>query len=201
MRKPILGLCDFVPIRPFSPGSAPPIAALQGSTTTGGGTQHGLQGQLSFRDVAGYVQRSGRRERPVSFKKHELLPINALVRWGDRTWMLSAEVVLGVSAVCASFAFEPLQRTDGVPLVALFLLLAIASDAFAIVSDRGLNVSGSLLAIVLAIALTGPTGGVLVGTLSALVDALRVRRPLSSSICNVAGYALFPFAGGVTVDR
>jgi len=115
--------------------------------------------------------------------------------------MLFAEVVLGVSAVCASFAFEPLQRTDGVPLVALFLLLAIVSDAFAIVSDRGLNVSGSLLAIVLAIALTGPTGGVLVGTLSALVDALRVRRPLSSSICNVAGYALFPFAGGVTVDR
>ena len=115
--------------------------------------------------------------------------------------MLFTEVVLGASAVCASFAFEPLQRTDGVPLVALFLLLAIVSDAFAIVSDRGLNVSGSLLAIVLAIALTGPTGGVLVGTLSALVDALRVRRPLSSSICNIAGYALFPFAGGVTVDR
>jgi putative nucleotidyltransferase with HDIG domain len=86
-------------------------------------------------------------------------------------------------------------------LIGVFLVLALASDAFAIVSDRGLNVSGSLLAIVLAIALTGPMGGVIVGTLSALVDAVRVRRPLQSSISNVAGYALFPFAGGVTLDR
>ena len=115
--------------------------------------------------------------------------------------MLAAEVLLGVAAASAAIAFEPLHRHDGLGLVAFFLLLAIASDAFAIVSDRGLNVSGSLLAIVLAIALTGPTGGVIVGTMSALVDGLRLRRGFTSLACNVAGYALFPFAGGVTLER
>ena len=115
--------------------------------------------------------------------------------------MLGAELLLGVSAVAAAIVFEPLHREAGLGLVALFLLLALASDAFAIVSERGLNVSGSLLAIVLAIALTGPMGGVIVGTLSALVDGLRLRRPVASVSCNVAGYALFPFAGGVTLER
>jgi putative nucleotidyltransferase with HDIG domain len=115
--------------------------------------------------------------------------------------LVCAEALLGIAAVAAALAFEPLQRDDGLELVLLFLGLAIASDAFAIVTDRGLNVSGSLLAIVLAIALTGPAGGVIVGAMSALVDGLRQRRPLSSLVCNVADYAVFPFAGGVVLER
>jgi putative nucleotidyltransferase with HDIG domain len=87
------------------------------------------------------------------------------------------------------------------PLVALFLALAVLSDWFTIVTGRGFDVSGSLLAIVLALALTGPTGGVIVGTLSVLVDALRLRRPLPSVLGNVAGYAVFPFVGGVLLER
>jgi putative nucleotidyltransferase with HDIG domain len=115
--------------------------------------------------------------------------------------MLSAEVALGIAAVVAALAFEPLQRSDGLELVGLFLALAVASDAFAINDvDRGFNISGSLVAIVLAIALTGPAGGVIVGTLSALVDGLRLRRPWSSLVSNVSAYAIFPFAGGVTLD-
>ena len=120
---------------------------------------------------------------------------------GRHIRILCVEVLLGAAALAAALAFEPLKRTDGVELVALFLALAIASDAFAIVTDRGLNVSGSLLAIVLAIALTGPTGGVIVGTLSALVDGLRLRRPYSSQISNVAVYAVFPYAGGITLEH
>jgi putative nucleotidyltransferase with HDIG domain len=114
--------------------------------------------------------------------------------------MLGAEILLGGMAVAAAFAFEPLHGNDGLELVALFLALAIASDAFAIVTDRGFNVSGSLLATVLAIALTGPIGGVLVGTLSALVDGLRLRRPFASLASNVSAYAVFPYAGAMTLD-
>ncbi len=113
--------------------------------------------------------------------------------------MLLAETALGATAAFIALAYEPLDRADGVELVGLFLALAIASDAFAIVTDRGLNVSGSLLAIVLAIALTGPAGGVIVGTLSALVDGLRLRRPIASIVSNVAVYAAFPVAGGFTL--
>jgi putative nucleotidyltransferase with HDIG domain len=114
--------------------------------------------------------------------------------------MLCAEVLAGITAAVLAFLIDPVQGSDDYLLIALCLGLAILSDAFAIVTDRGLNVSGSLLAIVLAIALTGPAGGVLVGTLSALVDGVRQRRPIPSQISNVAVYAVFPFAGGVTLN-
>jgi len=114
--------------------------------------------------------------------------------------MLCLEMLLGAIAVAASVTLEPLRRPDGLALVGLFLALALASDAFAIKTDRGQDISGSLLAIVLAIALTGPTGGVLVGTVSALVDGVRARRPFSSQASNVAAYAIFPFAGGMVLD-
>lgn len=120
---------------------------------------------------------------------------------GHRIAALGVELTLGAAAVGASLALEPLQRSYGLELVGLFLVLALASDWFAIVTDRGFNVSGSLLAIVLAFALTGPTGGVIVGTLSALVDGLRLRRPFASQLSNVAVYAVFPFAGGMTLVR
>ena len=116
--------------------------------------------------------------------------------------MLGLEIALGAAAVAAAVAFEPLHRSDGVELVALFLLLAIASDAFAIDDvERGFNISGSLVAIVLAIGLTGPAGGVVVGTLSALVDGIRLRRPFASLASNVSAYAVFPFCGGVALER
>jgi putative nucleotidyltransferase with HDIG domain len=115
--------------------------------------------------------------------------------------MVCAELALGLSATAASFAFEPLTRSDGLELAVLFLALALASDAFAISTNRGLDISGSLLAIVLAFALTGPSGGVIVGASSALVDSLRLRRPFASVVGNVAGYALFPFVGGVVLER
>jgi putative nucleotidyltransferase with HDIG domain len=121
---------------------------------------------------------------------------------GRQKATLCAEVLVGAGAVAAAAILEPVQRSDGLQLVVLFLVLAIASDAFAINDvDRGFNISGSLVAIVLAIALTGPTGGVIVGTVSALADGLRLRRPLASLTCNVAAYAVFPFVGGVTLEQ
>jgi len=115
--------------------------------------------------------------------------------------MLCAEIAVGLAATAAAIAFEPLQRGDGLELVGLCLVLAIASDAFAINDfERGFNISGSLVAIVLAVALTGPAGGVAVGALSALVDGLRLRRPFASLASNVSAYALFPFAGAVALD-
>ncbi|MEA2482481.1 MAG: hypothetical protein QOC55_428 [Thermoleophilaceae bacterium] len=109
--------------------------------------------------------------------------------------------MLGAVAAGAALGFERLHHSHGLEIVGLCLVLAIASDWFAMVTDRGFNVSGSLLAIVLAIALTGPVGGVLVGTLSALVDGVRLRRPFASLLSNVSAYAVFPFAGGITLGR
>jgi putative nucleotidyltransferase with HDIG domain len=118
---------------------------------------------------------------------------------GRQIAILCAEIAAGVAAFVAAFVIEPVHGSDDILLIALFLALAILSDAFTIVTGRGFDVSGSLLATVLAIALTGPVGGVIVGTLSALVDGLRNRRTLPAQIANVAAYSVFPFAGGVTL--
>jgi putative nucleotidyltransferase with HDIG domain len=131
-----------------------------------------------------------------------LLVDKSKVTRGRQTAMLGGEVLLGLAALVAAVTLEPLQRPDGVQLVLLFLALAIASDAFAIDDpERGFNISGSLVAIVLAIGLTGPSGGVLVGTISALVDGLRLRRPFASLASNVSAYAVFPFAGGMVLAQ
>ena len=115
--------------------------------------------------------------------------------------VLCTEILLGCLAVAAAFALDPLHGGDDLELVGLLLALALASDAFAIDdTERGFNVSGSLVAIVLAFALTGPAGGVVVGTVSALVDGLRLRRPFRSLASNVSAYAIFPFAGGATLQ-
>jgi putative nucleotidyltransferase with HDIG domain len=119
---------------------------------------------------------------------------------GRQITVLCAEIAAGVAAVIAAFVLDPVSGTDDILLIALFLALAVVSDAFTIVTGRGFDVSGSLLATVLAIALTGPAGGVVVGTASALVDGLRSRRPAPSQIANVSAYAVFPFAGGITLD-
>jgi putative nucleotidyltransferase with HDIG domain len=113
--------------------------------------------------------------------------------------MLCAEVTAGLAAAVAAFVIEPVRGSEDLLLIVLFLWLAVLSDAFTIVTGRGFDVSGSLLATVLAIALTGPVGGVLVGTLSALVDGVRHPRPVASQVVNVAAYSVFPFAGGVTL--
>jgi putative nucleotidyltransferase with HDIG domain len=119
---------------------------------------------------------------------------------GRRTALLCAEILLGACALAAAPILEPLNRSHGAELVCLFLVLALFSDAFAINDTaRGFNISGSLVAIVLALGLTGATGGVIVGTMSALVDGLRLRRPFPSLASNVSAYAVFPFAGGVTL--
>jgi putative nucleotidyltransferase with HDIG domain len=122
------------------------------------------------------------------------------VSGGLRRLTLTCEALIGVAAFAIAIAAEPLERSNGLGLVGLFLALAIASDTFGITTQRGFDVSGSFLAIVLAIALTGPAGGVLVGTISALVDGLRVRRPLNSIVNNVSAYAVFPLIGGIVLD-
>src|SRR3954447_2102955 len=201
MAKRIIGVCEFVRIRLFSAVFPLPIAALTGRYYVGR-MRTWASRSSSSRDITKKTA-CGRSfslwgNPSGSSRKAD----KSRVRWGRaQRLMVGAELLLGISAIVLAFWLEPLKRDDGLELVLLFLALAIASDWFAINTDRGLDISGSLLAIVLAIALTGATGGVIVGTLSALADSLRMRRPYPSIVCNVAAYALFPFAGGVALER
>jgi len=102
--------------------------------------------------------------------------------------------LLGVSAVLAvllsdAAAWQPAS------LFGLLLSLALLSELFPIESKNGF-ISGSFLALVLAMTLLGPSPAVAIGVTAMLVNALRRRTPLRHLLVNVATYASFPMLGG-----
>jgi putative nucleotidyltransferase with HDIG domain len=88
--------------------------------------------------------------------------------------------------------WEPLQ------LFAVLLVLAIGSDMLAL-RHKVQRISGSFLAIVLAMALLGAAPAVAIAVLSVLFDQLRARNPLPRLITNLATWATFPLIGGLLI--
>jgi putative nucleotidyltransferase with HDIG domain len=113
--------------------------------------------------------------------------------------LLACEVVLllaaaGVAAVDSTAAdWEPLE------LFAVLLALAIASDLLAR-RHRVQRISGSFLALVLAMALLGPAPAAAMGGLAILVDQLRSHNPLPRLITNLATWVTFPLVGGLLIE-
>jgi putative nucleotidyltransferase with HDIG domain len=86
-----------------------------------------------------------------------------------------------------------------IELVFLLLVLAVGSDALTI-DFRGIRISGSFLAIVLAMALLGPAPAAAIGVLATTVDALLTPRPWHRTLSNFAVWASFPVVGGLLVN-
>jgi putative nucleotidyltransferase with HDIG domain len=84
-------------------------------------------------------------------------------------------------------------------LFGLLLVLAIGSDMLT-VEVRHVRISGSFLAIVLAMALLGPAPAVAIATSSAAIDALMSRRRWDLALYNVTNYAVFSLVGGLMLD-
>jgi putative nucleotidyltransferase with HDIG domain len=83
-------------------------------------------------------------------------------------------------------------------LVGVLLVLALVSDLFA-VSHGGQRISGSFLALVLAMALLGPAPATAIGIASVLFDHLRTRNPPGLFLANLATFATFPLLGGLMI--
>jgi putative nucleotidyltransferase with HDIG domain len=81
-------------------------------------------------------------------------------------------------------------------LVGLLLVLAVGSDAVAI-EVRSVRVSGSFLAIVLAMALLGPAPAVALGAASSLIDGAVSRRSPLRALGNTAIFMTFSLAGAL----
>ena len=107
-------------------------------------------------------------------------------------------VTLGLAALVAVATTE--QRDwSPIELVLLLLVLAIGSDVLTI-EFRGIRVSGSFLALVLAMALLGPAPAAVVGAASAIIDAAVSRRPWHRTLMNFAVWATFPLIGGLFME-
>jgi putative nucleotidyltransferase with HDIG domain len=105
--------------------------------------------------------------------------------------LLSAAVTVALASSAAS-DWEPIE------LVFLLLVLAIGSDVLTI-DFRGIRVSGSFLAIVLAMALLGPAPAVAIGLVATAVDAVLTPRPWHRTLSNFAVWATFPAIGALLV--
>src|SRR5919198_1562196 len=115
------------------------------------------------------------------------------------TWLVAGEAGVLVTA-CLIAALDSTAADWQPPeLFVVLLALAIGSDFLAL-QHRAQRISGSFLAIVLAMALLGPAPAVTIGVLSVLVDQLRARNPLPRLITNLATYATFPLIGGLLIE-
>jgi putative nucleotidyltransferase with HDIG domain len=113
--------------------------------------------------------------------------------------LIGGEVVVLVLA-CAVAAVDSTAADWQPPeLFAVLLALAIGSDLLA-VRHKAQRISGSFLALVLAMALLGPAPAVTIGIVSVLVDQLRARNPLPRFITNLATYATFPLIGSLLIQ-
>jgi putative nucleotidyltransferase with HDIG domain len=104
-------------------------------------------------------------------------------------------IAAGIVAVLSSTA----QDWQPIELVLLLLVLAIGSDVLTI-DFRGIRISGSFLAIVLAMALLGPAPAIAIGVLATAVDAVLTPRPWHRTLSNFAVWATFPAAGALFVS-
>jgi putative nucleotidyltransferase with HDIG domain len=104
--------------------------------------------------------------------------------------------MLALSAA-ALLSHEVQWRDAG--LVAVLLVFTVTSDMLTL-QFRGVLLSGSFIALVLAMALLGPAPAVAIGVASMLVDAFRRRPALGSLVSNLAAYATFPLLGALLIQ-
>jgi putative nucleotidyltransferase with HDIG domain len=114
------------------------------------------------------------------------------------TLSFAAAALLALAIAGAWAANDPQDWQPGV-LVGLLFALAVLSDLIGF-EIRGLRLSGSFLALVLAMALLGPAPAAAIGGASALVDAALSRRALARSLVNVATFTVFPHVGGLMIE-
>jgi putative nucleotidyltransferase with HDIG domain len=105
--------------------------------------------------------------------------------------LILATVVVAVTSEARDWA--PIE------LVLLLLVLAIGSDMLTI-EFHGIRISGSFLAVVLAMALLGPAPAAAIGTSATVVDAILFRRPWRGNLANLAVWSWFPIVGALLME-
>ncbi|HWH92666.1 MAG TPA: HD-GYP domain-containing protein [Baekduia sp.] len=116
---------------------------------------------------------------------------------GRRT-IVAAQIVLLASSLAVVVVTSRASDWQPVELVVLLAAISVASDAMAI-ETKALRLTGSFVALVLAMALLGPAPAVAIGLLTIGVDAVRLRTAPAFVLTNVAAYATFPLIGGLAV--
>jgi HD-GYP domain-containing protein (c-di-GMP phosphodiesterase class II) len=112
--------------------------------------------------------------------------------------VLVTEVVLLVAVVAASVLFHRPGEWSPPLLAALLLALAFFGEWFSVEISDG-QLSASFIAIVLAVALLGPTPAAACGIVGQLHASARRRLPPTQWLSNLSTFTALAFAGGLLV--
>lgn len=104
-------------------------------------------------------------------------------------------------AIATAFAVRDVGTWD--PLLFVMLLaLVVGAECLPAQESERMQISGSFLGLLLAMALLGPTAAGAIGLISSIVDTLRLpaqQRLRPGVLCNLATFTLFPVAGGIVI--
>jgi hypothetical protein len=111
-------------------------------------------------------------------------------------WISKSMLLAGT--VAASVMLSHTQEWQPLLLVVLLLGLALLGQWLSVEISSG-ELSASLVAIVLAMALLGPVPAAACGVAGQILRMTTGRLPLSQSLNNLANFAVVPFVGGLLV--
>jgi putative nucleotidyltransferase with HDIG domain len=108
-----------------------------------------------------------------------------------------AVMIVGLVAVAVVALVEAPQCNWDLALFGVLLAFSIFSDLTAVSTESKVKVSGSFLALVVAMVFLGGTPAALIGVMTILIGWFRWRDEPHYLVNNVFTYALFPLVGGV----
>ena len=103
-------------------------------------------------------------------------------------------------AVAAAVWVAPQANWD-LPLFGILLGFSVFSDLTAIPTNSRVKISGSFLALTLAMVFLGGAPAALIGAITILAGWLRWRDAPHDLLNNLATYATFPLIGGIAFER
>jgi putative nucleotidyltransferase with HDIG domain len=103
----------------------------------------------------------------------------------------------GLALVCAAAVWQAPQGDWDIGLLVVLFAFAAFSDLTAITTNAQLKISGSFLALVLAMVFLGGPPAALIGVLTITVGWLRWRDEPHDLLNNLLTYAAFPLIGGL----
>jgi putative nucleotidyltransferase with HDIG domain len=118
---------------------------------------------------------------------------------GRRALISGIHLLMLAAAALVALATTEAQDWQPIELVLLLLVLAISSDVLTM-EFRGIRISGSFLALVLAMALLGPAPAAAIGVIATAIDALLYRRSGARNLLNLAVWATFPIVGSMIIE-
>ena len=113
--------------------------------------------------------------------------------------ILTAQLTVLSIAMIAAALMSDARDWQPIELVGLLFVLAVGSD-WLTVEIRGVWISGSFVALVLAMALLGPLPAAVIGVGCTLVDVARFPRSWDRTVQNIVTYATFPVFGAIAIQ-